>query len=67
MGFIQDLIRRRAGLLKQFVKFGLVGAVYHPQVHNHLVDGTANTNPWTGLKGASVNYTDIHDNSTIYD
>ncbi len=55
------------GSHREAVKFGLVGAVYHPQVHNRLVDGTANQNPWTNLTASSVNYTEIHDNSTLYD
>ncbi len=60
-GFIHDGSRREA------VKFGLVGAVYHPCVHNSLVDGTANPNPWTDVTASSVNYTEIHDNTTLYD
>ena len=60
-GFIHD------GSNIESVKFGLVGAVYHPQVHNRLVTGTANPNPWTDETGASVNYTEIHDNMTLYD
>ncbi len=60
-GFIHDGSHREA------VKFGLVGAVYHPCVHNSLVDGTANPNPWTDVTASSVNYTEIHDNTTLYD
>jgi pullulanase len=60
-GFIHDGSRRES------VKFGIVGAVYHPQVHNRLVIGTANPNPWSDRTAASVNYTEIHDNSTLYD
>jgi pullulanase len=60
-GFIHD------GRGRESLKFGLVGAVYHAQVHNRLVDGTANPNPWTDLTGSSVNYTEIHDNATLYD
>jgi pullulanase len=60
-GFIHDGSHREA------VKFGLVGSVFHPQVHNRDVDGTANPNPWSDRTAASVNYTEIHDNSTLYD
>lgn len=60
-GFIHNGSHREA------VKFGLVGTVYHPQVHNRDVDGTANPNPWTDRTAASINYTEIHDNSTLYD
>ncbi len=55
------------GARRESVKFGLVGAVYHPQVHNRAVTGTANPNPWTDRTASSVNYTEIHDNSTLYD
>ena len=49
------------------VKFGIVGAVYHQQVHNRHVEGTVNPNPWSDKTAASVNYTEIHDNMTLYD
>ena len=60
-GFIHD------GSHRESVKFGIVGTVYHHQVHNRRVDGTANPNPWSDRTAASVNYTEIHDNSTLYD
>jgi pullulanase len=60
-GFIHDGSRRES------VKFGIVGAVYHPQVHNRDVIGTVNPNPWTDSTASSVNYTEIHDNMTLYD
>lgn len=60
-GFIHDGSRRES------LKFGLVGAVYHPQVHNRLVRGTANPNPWTDRTASSIPYTEIHDNTTLYD
>ena len=60
-GFIHD------GSHLESVKFGIVGAVYHHQIHNRHVDGTANPNPWSDRTAASVNYTEIHDNSTLYD
>ena len=60
-GFLHD------GSHRESLKFGLVGAVYHQQVHNRYVDGTANPNPWTEATSTSVNYTEIHDNATLYD
>ena len=36
-------------------------------MHNRAVTGTANPNPWTERTASSVNYTEIHDNSTLYD
>jgi len=60
-GFLHD------GSHRESLKFGLTGAVYHQQVHNRYVDGTANPNPWTDLTSTSVNYTEIHDNATLYD
>jgi pullulanase len=60
-GFVHD------GSHLESVKFGIVGSVYHHQVHNRRVDGTANPNPWSDRTAVSVNYTEIHDNSTLYD
>jgi len=60
-GFIHD------GSHRESVKFGLVGTVYHSQVHGHEVDGTANPNPWGDRTAQTVNYTEIHDNSTLFD
>lgn len=60
-GFIHDGSHREA------LKFGLVGAVFHTQVHNRLVEGSANRNPWTDRTASSVNFAEIHDNLTLYD
>jgi len=60
-GFVHD------GSHLESLKFGLVGATFHQQVHNRLVDGTANPNPWSDRTSASVNYADIHDNLALYD
>lgn len=60
-GFIHNGSHREA------LKFGLVGAVYHPQVVYSHIDGTANPNPWGNRSATSVNYTEIHDNATLYD
>jgi type I pullulanase len=60
-GFVHDGSRREA------VKFGLVGAVFHPQVRNASVTGTANPNPWTDRTSSSIPYVEIHDNMTLHD
>lgn len=60
-GYVHD------GRRLESVKFGLVGTMYHPEVHNRLVEGTVNCNPWGTRTGVSVNYTEVHDNFTLYD
>ena len=60
-GYVHNGSRREA------VKFGIVGATKHSQVHNDKVEGTANPNPWSLKTWVSVNYTEIHDNMTCYD
>ncbi len=60
-GFVHDGSRRES------VKFGLVGAVFHPQVRNAAVTGTANPNPWTDRTASSIPYVEIHDNMTLHD
>ncbi len=60
-GFIHDGRRREA------VKFGIVGATAHPQVDASLIVGTANPEPWGSKTWRSVNYTEIHDNMTLFD
>ncbi|MFQ3547578.1 MAG: alpha-amylase family glycosyl hydrolase, partial [Termitinemataceae bacterium] len=55
------------GRAAEAVKFGLVGAVQHHQVHNHHVSGTARPQPWTDHSASSVNYVEIHDNLTLFD
>jgi pullulanase len=49
------------------VKFGIVGAVRHPQLRNRLVAGTAMPKPWGERSAASVNYVEVHDNLTLRD
>jgi len=49
------------------LRFGIVGAVRHPQVDNSRVCGAANPGPWTARSSASVAYAEIHDNLTLAD
>jgi pullulanase len=49
------------------MKFGIVGAVAHPQVDNGSVIGTARPEPWTENAWQSVSYTEVHDNLTLAD
>ncbi len=60
-GWIHD------GRAVESVKFGLVGAVHHHQVHNHEVTGTAHAHPWDERSWASINYLEVHDNFTLFD
>ena len=60
-GWIHD------GRNSESVKFGLVGAVHHHQVHNHQVTGTAHPQPWTDRSSSSINYLEVHDNLTLFD
>ncbi|WP_304226536.1 type I pullulanase [Gracilinema caldarium] len=60
-GWIHD------GRYAESVKFGLVGAVHHHDVHNHEVSGTARPQPWTEQSASSINYLEVHDNLTLYD
>lgn len=60
-GWIHD------GRTVESVKFGLVGAVHHHQVHNHQVTGTAHPAPWDERSWASINYLEVHDNFTLFD
>lgn len=49
------------------LKFGIVGAVAHPQVRNERVVGTANPEPWGPTSDRCINYIEIHDNLTLHD
>lgn len=60
-GWIHD------GRSTESVKFGLVGAVHHHQVHNQEVSSTARPQPWTERSASSINYLEVHDNLTLYD
>ena len=58
-GFIQG------GGLVETVKFGIVGAVYHPQMDYHRV--IHSSTPWALKPGQAVIYTESHDNLTLWD
>lgn len=60
-GFIHN------GNRKEALKFGIVGAVEHPDIEYSKVEGTAAATPWTETTWTSVNYTEIHDNITLND
>jgi len=60
-GFIHD------GSKAESLRFGIVGAVRHPQVDNARVVGTANRGPWTSRTASSVAYAEIHDNLSLAD
>jgi pullulanase len=47
------------------VKFGIVGAVEHPQVDIHRVSYSDNF--WADVPGRAVNYASAHDNLTLWD
>lgn len=58
-GFIQG------GGLEETVKFGIVGAVYHPQIDYDKVMYSAV--PWALKPEQTVVYTESHDNLTLWD
>ncbi len=60
-GFIHE------GTGLEALRFGIVGAVRHPQVDNSRVRGAANPGPWTARSSASISYAEIHDNLTLAD
>ena len=47
------------------VKFGIVGAIQHPQVNYDLVNYS--DGPWTREPWQSINYVSCHDNHTLFD
>ena len=51
--------------LEESVKFGIVGAVYHPQIAYDLVNYSKA--PWANSPSQSVNYVSAHDNLTLWD
>lgn len=50
---------------EESVKFGIVGAVYHPGVDYKLVNYSKK--PWANAPSQSVNYVSAHDNLTLWD
>lgn len=51
--------------LEESVKFGIVGAVQHPQIDYSLVNYSKK--PWAINPSQSVNYVSAHDNLTLWD
>lgn len=51
--------------LEESVKFGIVGAVEHPQVDNKKVNYSKY--PWAASPLQCINYVSCHDNHTLYD
>ncbi len=54
-----------AGLREEAVKFGVVGAVEHPQLVYDYVE--TSKHPWAGTPEQSINYVSCHDNQTLWD
>lgn len=50
---------------EESVKFGIVGAVYHPGVDYKQVNYSSK--PWANYPSQSVNYVSAHDNLTLWD
>ena len=59
-GFVSGLELR-----EEAVKFGVVGAVHHPQIVYDYVESSKQ--PWAGDPGQCVNYASCHDNYTLWD
>ena len=59
-GFVSGL-----GLREEPVKFGIVGAVHHPQIVYDYIDNSKI--PWAGDPEQCINYVSCHDNYTLYD
>lgn len=55
----RGFVNGKAGM-EEAVKFGVVGAIAHPQVHY-------SENAWTKAPGQSINYVSCHDNYTLWD
>ena len=51
--------------LKESVKFGIVGSVYHPQVDYSKVNYSKS--PWAKSPMQCINYVSCHDNHTLWD
>jgi pullulanase len=51
--------------LKESVKFGIVGAIWHPQISYGWVN--ASKEPWANEPIQCINYVSCHDNHTLYD
>ena len=59
-GFVSGL-----SLREEAVKFGIVGAIWHPQIVYSYVESSHE--PWAAEPSQSINYVSCHDNYTLYD
>lgn len=59
-GFVSGL-----GLREEIIKFGVVGAVFHPQIVYDYVE--TSKKPWATEPGQCINYASCHDNYTLFD
>lgn len=59
-GFVSGL-----SLREEAVKFGIVGSVWHPQIVYSYVESSHE--PWANEPIQCINYSDCHDNFTLYD
>lgn len=53
------------GGMEEGIKFGVTGAVYHPQVSYGNV--FYSDHPWANVTSQSINYVAAHDNHTLFD
>lgn len=51
--------------LKESIKFGIVGATYHPQIDYSKVNYA--NEPWANDPTQAINYVSCHDNHTLWD
>lgn len=51
--------------LRESIKFGIVGAVYHPQINYDAVNYAKE--PWAAHPTQAINYVSCHDNHTLWD
>ncbi len=59
-GFVSGLNLREEG-----IKFGIAGAVYHPQINYGYIDTVHE--PWAAEPEQCINYVSCHDNYTLWD
>jgi pullulanase len=51
--------------MEESIKFGIIGAIQHPQLNYHNVNYS--NAPWTLEPWQSINYVSCHDNHTLFD
>ncbi len=59
-GFVSGLVLR-----EEVVKFGVTGAVYHPQMNYDYIESVHSA--WAAEPGQCINYVSCHDNYTLWD